>query len=130
MITIYDLSLEFDENFGFEKSSTIGKISDDEIAICFYNSKRPSPMVNALGGRHNSSYGIKAVTILLRYSTDSLKAEQQAMAIQNYYDERKCRINGRNVYFTLVYNEPIPLGTDDSGVYEYSFELNVYYERR
>ena len=130
MITIYDLSLEFDENFGFEKSSMVGKIGNDEIAVCFYNSKRQSQPVKALGGRHNSSYGIKALTILLSYTTDSLKAELMAIAIQNYYDERKCRINGRNVYFTLLYNEPIALGTDERGVYEYSFELNVYYERR
>ena len=129
MISIYDLSLDFDENFIFENNSTTGKISDGDKAVCFYNSKRSSPMIKAAGGKKNSSYGVKAVTVLLRYTDNSYKAELKATEIQNYFDERKCRINGKKVYFTLVYNEPIFLGTDNTGVYEYSYELNIYYER-
>lgn len=129
MISIYDLSLDFDENFTFEQSSTTGKISDSDIAVCFYNSKRSLPIIKTVGGKKNSSYGVKAVTVLLRYTDNNCKAELKAIEIQNYFDERKCRINGKNVYFTLVYNEPIFLGTDSTGIYEYSYELNIYYER-
>ncbi|MCM1286548.1 MAG: minor capsid protein [Acetobacter sp.] len=129
MITVYDLSLDFDENFNFPTNSTIGKICDEDIAICFYNSKRILSHITTVGGLCNSSYSVKAITVLLRYTTDNLEAEQQAIAIQNYFNERKCIINQKNIYFKLLYQEPIFLGTDDTGVYEYSFEIDVYYER-
>ncbi len=129
MISIYDLSLDFDENFNLGQSSTIGKISDSDIAVCFYNSKRVSMMSKAVGGAKNSSYGIKAVTVLLRYTNDALKAETMALAIKDYFDERKAVINGKKARYQLVYNEPVFLGTDDTGIYEYSFELNIIYER-
>ena len=87
------------------------------------------PLIKTIGGKKNSSYGVKTATVLLRYTDNSYQAELKAAEIQNYFDERKCRINGKNVYFTLVYNEPIFLGTDDTGIYEYSYELNIYYER-
>lgn len=129
MITVYDLSLDFDENFDFSESSTTGKISDEDIAVCFYNSKRIIPQINAVGGDKNSSYGIKAITVLLRYTNNNYQAEQQALKIQNFFNRRKCKINQRNIRYELLYQEPIFLGTDDKGVYEYSFEINIYYER-
>lgn len=129
MITVYDLSLDFDSNFNFPKTSTTGKISDDSVAVCFYNSKRVMPQINTIGGAENSSYGIKAITVLLRYTNDNYQAEQQALKIQNFFNRRKCEINQKNIRYELLYQEPIFLGTDDKGVYEYSFEINVYYER-
>jgi len=144
MITVYDISVDFDDNFNFEKSfydvsvdlnedfekpSTTGKINDAEIAICFYNSRRNVQKISAIGGKENSSYGVKAITALLRYTTDNSRAERQALLIQNFFNERKTKINGKNVRYALLYEEPIFLGTDEKGVYEYSFEINVYYER-
>lgn len=129
MITVYDLSLDFDSNFNFPETSTTGKISDNSVAVCFYNSKRVIPQINAIGSAENSSYGIKAITVLLRYTNDNYQAEQQALKIQNFFNRRKCKINQKNIRYELLYQEPIFLGTDDKGVYEYSFEINVYYER-
>lgn len=129
MITVFDLSLDFDNNFDFPKTSTTGKISDEDIAVCFYNSKRVIPVIRVVGGDKNSSYGIKAITVLLRYTNDNHKAEQQALKIQNFFNRRKCKINQKNIFYELLYQEPIFLGADDKGVYEYSFEINVYNER-
>ncbi len=128
-MTIYDLSLDFDENFSFPKMSTTGKISDEEIAVCFYNSKRLFPKNNSVGGKKNRSYDFKSITILLRYTKNSREAERTALSIQDFYNERKTIINQKKVYFFPVYQEPIFLGTDDSGVYEYSFEIDIYSER-
>jgi len=128
-MTLYDLSLDFDENFSFPKMSTTGKISDEEIAVCFYNSKRLFPKHSSVGGKENSSYDFKSITILLRYTKNSREAERTALSIQDFYNERKTIINQKKVCFFPVYQEPISLGTDDSGVYEYSFEIDIYSER-
>lgn len=110
---------------------SIGKIDSNlEKTICIYNSKRQIPKINAVGGEKNHTYGIKPITILIRWTQNASNAEIKANEI---YD---CLKNNRFFYYLnkkysieLMNENPLILGTDDKNVYEYSIEINLYYGR-
>ena len=47
----------------------------------------------------------------------------------DFFDEKTFTLNGKRVFVISRYSAPIPLGTDDRGVYEYSFDF-YFYETR
>lgn len=117
----------FKATFPWTEAISIGKIDNNqEKAICFYNSNRGLPPIKSVD---MSSYNIKPITILLRYTKNQDTAETMANSIYEFLDERIFKVNKKQVIAQLVYSEPINLGTDDNGVYEYSFEINFIEER-
>lgn len=118
---------DFKASFNWNEAISIGKIDNNkEKAICFYNSKRTLTPVKAID---ESSYKFKPITILLRYTKNQDTAEQMANAIYEFYDDRTFNIENKRVYAQHLYSEPMSLGTDDDGVYEYSIEINMLEER-
>lgn len=118
---------DFKASFNWNEAISIGKIDNNkEKAICFYNSKRTLTPVKAID---ESSYKFKPITILLRYTKNQDTAEQMANAIYEFYDDRTFNIEAKRVYAQHLYSEPMSLGTDDDGVYEYSIEINILEER-
>lgn len=117
----------FKSEYGWVDSISIGKIdTDQEKALCFYNSRLGAAKIGAIGGKENNSYAIKPITILLRWTTNADTAEQKAQTIYDFFNERQFTLNGKRVFIISRYDSPIDLGTDERGVYEYSFEFNVY----
>lgn len=115
------------ENIEFDGSFYIGKIDETkEKAICFYPNKNPMAKSTAIGGKANKSFTVKAVTVILRYGQNADIAEQKAEEIQTFFDEKFLFINSKRVFVISRYEEPIPLGTDDKGIYEYSFMFDFY----
>lgn len=115
------------ENIEFDGFFYIGKIDETkEKAICFYPNKNPMAKSTAIGGKANKSFTIKAVTVILRYGQNADIAEQKAEEIQAFFDEQFLFINNKRVFVISRYEEPIPLGTDDKGIYEYSFMFDFY----
>lgn len=120
----------FKENFKWIDSISIGKIDNNqEKAICFYNSKRNQNYIGTFGGKANRSTDIKPITILLRYTKNQDSAEQMAQKIYEFFEERTFFIDDKRIFTVMIFSEPINLGTDENGVYEYSFEMNFYEER-
>lgn len=116
---------DFKSNFQWEYSISIGKIDNNqERTICFYPSKRDSGYQNTVGGKKNRSYKLKKVTILLRYTKNQVSAEDMAQEIYDFFEERSFFIDEERVFVVMKCENPIWLGTDDKGVYEYSFELD------
>lgn len=116
----------FTENTELEQVS-INKIDNNkEKALCFYNSKRTIAYINKLS---LSTYSIKPITILLRYAKNQELAEQYIYKLYNFFDKKRCKINGKNVKFSHCYENPINLGTDNNGIQEYSLEIDLYYEK-
>lgn len=110
----------FKSSFNWNEVISIGKIDNNkEKAICFYNSKRTLSPIKAID---KNTYKIKPITILLRYTKNQDTAEIMANSIYEFFDDRL--IEGQ-VIAQHLYSEPINLGTDDNGVYEYSFEINM-----
>ena len=130
-ITLAQIKDYFKNNFDWSNNSlSIGKIDNNkEKAICFYNSKRNLSYQGVIGGKENKSTYIKPITILLRYTKNQNDAEIKAQEIYEFFEERTFFIENKRI-FTQMYNEePMNLGTDDNGIYEYSIEINLYIER-
>lgn len=83
-----------------------------------------------LGGSKNASYEIKYVSFLIHWTESVTDTEQKSIDFYNKLKETKnVTVNAYNIKFIMpTYDEPIPVGTDESGIYEYVIECAVYYE--
>ena len=107
-----------------------GLRTTDEKAIVIYNGQAfVNPM--AIGGLQNSSYKGKGIRILIHWNK---KVRESELKAQEVYDV----INGltnveiankRVIKFNMRDPEPVYLGVDDSGIYEYVIDLEIIYER-
>ncbi len=112
----------FKTSFNWNEAISIGKIDNNkEKAICFYNSKRTLAPIKAINA---NTYKIKPITILLRYTKNQDTAENMAISIYDFFDDREIEIDNKLIIAQHLYSEPITLGTDNEGVYEYSLEIN------
>ena len=129
-ITLKQLKDYFKNNFEWNDSISIGKIDNSkENAICFYNSKRNSNYLSAIGGIKNKTTYKKTITILLKYTKNQNSAEIKAQQVYEFFEERTFFIDEKRIFTKMYLEEPINLGTDDNNVYEYSIELDFYIER-
>lgn len=129
-MTLAQIRDYFRTAFQWSESLYVGKIDNDkEKAVCFYNSRVPRAKIDTVGGKSNRDYELKPVTILLRWGRNASAAEQKAREIFDFFDEKTFTLNNKRVFLISPYNGPIDLGTDDKGVYEYSFEFDFYSEK-
>lgn len=112
----------------FEQVS-IGRIDKNlSKALCFYNSKnRTNGYINKL---NLSTYTIKPITILLRYGSNQTDAETIISNLYNFFDKRVDTIDKKKVKFIHIYENPIDLGYDESGIIEFSLEIDLYIEKK
>ena len=127
-MTLLELKDYFKSNFNWSDSISIGKIDNNkEKAICFYNSNRTQPYSPMIG--RVKSTKIIPITIILRYTKNKNTADLMAKAIYEFFEGRTFLIGNKRIFTMMIYDDPIDLGTDESGIYEYSFEIDFYYER-
>lgn len=110
--------------------SSGGLRTTDGQAIVIFNGKAfINPM--AIGGAQNSSYKGKGIRILINWNKNVIQSEQKAMEVYNYLRGlNNVQIaNKRVIQFNLRDPEPIYLGVDDSGIYEYVIDLEIIHER-
>ncbi|SHK39633.1 hypothetical protein SAMN02745163_03751 [Clostridium cavendishii DSM 21758] len=107
-----------------------GKIDGSkEQCIGLYNIMGPNPNL-ALGGISNISYSTKAISILVHWGKNNNIAEQKAQDVYNVLFGQSAIIGGKRVInFDMRTSEPIGVGTDSNGVFEYVIETVIYYER-
>lgn len=107
-----------------------GKIdASEEQCIGLYNI--PSSTQNiALGGLENTSYSTKALSILIHWTKNCDKAERKAQEVYNALFGQNGKIGEHRVIkFDMRTSEPINVGTDNNGIFEFVIETVVYYER-
>lgn len=107
-----------------------GKLPDKkEKSIGIYPLKNGHPLRIPLGGIENASYGTKAISLLVHWNKSPKETEQAAEALQKaLLCCREVTINEKQVKFVMLsYEEPIPVGTDDNGVFEYVLECRFFY---
>ena len=81
--------------------------------------------------QHPISIGkIKPITILLKYGTNYKEASEEATKIQEFWNFRNFNMDNYQIYSNLLYSEPIELGADDKGNYEFSFEIDLIENER
>ena len=109
-----------------------GKIdAGKEQCIGIYGIQGLAPNI-ALGGLENTSYSTKAISILVHWTKNSNTAEEKAQEVYNtLFCNQDAVIGGHKVIkFDMKTSEPIEVGTDDEGIFEYVIETIIYFERR
>ena len=102
----------------------------DEKAIVIYNGNAfINPM--AIGGIQNSSYKGKGIRILVHWTKNVRESEIKAMEVYDaLHGKTNVEIAGKRVIqFNMRDPEPVYLGVDESGIFEYVIDLEIIYER-
>ncbi len=110
--------------------SSGGLRTTDEKAIVIYNGNAfVNPM--AIGGPQNSSYKGKGIRILIHWNKNVKESELKAQEVYNaLHGLTNVEIAGRRVIqFNMRDPEPIYLGVDESGIFEYAIDLEMIYEK-
>lgn len=108
-----------------------GKIdASKEQCIGLYSVQGPAPFI-ALGGLENTSYSTKAISILVHWTKNSKTAEEKAQEVYNtLFCNSNAVIGGHKVIkFDMRTSEPVSVGADDNGIFEFVIETVIYYER-
>lgn len=129
MLTLADVR-DWLKEYNIAQHYFVGKLdTSKENALCVYNRKRSGAPVMALGGL--SSYEIKAISLLLHCSKNAVQAEQMAITLfEEISSEEKLIINNTPIYYIkFQVPEPVAIGTDENGVYEYVIEFDLYYKK-
>ena len=101
-----------------------------EKAIVIYNGKAfTNPM--AIGGIKNSSYVGKGIRILVHWNKNIKESELKAQEVYNsLHGQSKEKIQDKRIIKVNMRDpEPIYLGVDGSGIYEYVIDLELIIER-
>lgn len=107
-----------------------GKIdSTKEQCIGIYSV--PGPEVNiAIGGISNTTYSKKAISILIHWTKNCNTAEIKAQEVYKALFGQQGIVGGKRVIkFDMRTPEPVSVGTDSNGVFEFVIETVIYYER-
>lgn len=109
-----------------------GKLdSKPDKAIGIYNMKSSRQAEIPIGGLDNKSYDTKAVSLLVHWNKYFSQTETAAINLYNALQGTKeVTINQHKIkYIQMLQAEPIPVDTDDNGVFEYVIECIFYFER-
>ena len=111
----------------------IGKLDNKkEKSIGVYNRKGKGPPQLPLGGLDYSSYDTKRVSLLVHWNKDVLESEKSARALYDaLLKETSLTIGEEEIRFlVLQVPEPVDVGTDDNGIYEYVIWLDFIFQRK
>lgn len=100
-------------------------------SIGIYPLKAGRKSVIPIGGLNNKSYAIKAVSLLVHWNRVPTDTEEAALKIYEALEKTEQKeINGHFIKFIqMSYEEPISVGTDENGIFEYVIECLFYYEK-
>lgn len=108
----------------------VGKIDrNQEYCIGIYPTAPVSPVI-AIGGVQNSSYTTKAVSVLVHWGKAFTPAEEKAQEIYDLLFGQSPITGGKRVIkMDFRTAEPIGIGTDEQGVFEYVINFIIYYQK-
>lgn len=103
-----------------------------EKSIGVYASKHEQPYKKAIGGAAMESYGVKRITMLIHWNKSYRETEMASRALfQRIESAREVKVNETTIKFIQpLVEEPVPVDTDDNGIYEMVIEAAVIYERK
>lgn len=110
----------------------IGKLdAKQQRSIGIYHCAGSGPPVIALGGIQNSSYGICSISFLVHWNKNPVESEKIAHELYNKLLRFECSKMGDTWVDLLQLRvpEPVDVGTDEDGIYEYVIWLDLIYER-
>lgn len=119
-------------NVAADSNVYIGKLDNKkQKSIGVYNRKQEGKPVNSLGGLDCTTYGIRSVSLLIHWNKSQTESEEAAYELyEKLRESRPVMIGNTAVNFiSLQVPEPVDVGTDDNGVYEYVIWLDFIYNR-
>lgn len=117
-------------NIAEEEQCYMGLMPDkEEKSIGVYPLRSGRQAVTPIGGQGNRSYGVKAVSVLIHWNRSPTETEEAAVKVyQRLQNTQEQEINGHRIKFIQMKDEPVSVGTDESGIFEYVIECLIYYE--
>lgn len=107
----------------------IGQIGKPDKSIGLYNTTGAQPRI-AVGGLEATGYVIKPISILVHWGRNANDAEIKAQEVYDTLFGQAAVIGGKRVIqFKMATAQPVNVGTDSEGVFEYVIETHIYHER-
>jgi len=116
-----------------DRNTYIGKLNNKkQHAIGVYHRKGEGSPITALGGAMYSSYDVKRISLLVHWDKDPQASETAACELyEKLRNISSLSIGDTPILFVILQvPEPISVGTDESGVYEYVIWLDLVYQRK
>lgn len=135
MLTLSDIR-QYISGLGIADDSNvyIGKLDNkQQKSIGVYNRKADGPAQIALGGLECTTYGTRPVSLLIHWTKSVSESEKAAYGLyESLLNEKSGLILGDTEVRFLILQapEPVDVGTDDNGVYEYVIWLDFIYQRK
>ena len=110
-------------------SLTIGKIdSTKDKSIGIYGDSSYT-RIEAIG--RESKYDIANIRILINWNKNLAETEAASRSLYEHLRyQTDFDINNIHIhYIDLIQGEPLFVGTDDNGIYEYVISMRIYYRR-
>lgn len=120
-------------SLGITENVYIGKLDNKkQKAIGVYNRKMNGPAQIALGGLRNTSYATRPVSLLVHWNGKVSESEEAACKLYEKLLNESSLVIGENHVDCLILQvpQPVDVGTDDNGVYEYVIWLDFIYQRK
>lgn len=108
-----------------------GSLRDSkEKGICVYSKPAMSKNKVAVGGIDNTSTFVQGYAILIHWNKNAKTSEEKAMEIYTQLWGSNPVINGhRIIKIDLRDANPVSVGVDDNGIYEFVINFDILYER-
>ena len=104
--------------------------ASNETTICVRNLTSNRGKL-AIGGLQNTSTAVKGVSIIVHWSKNPDETERVAQEVLAlFYGKQPVIGDYQIVKCDMRSDEPISVGTDDNGIYEYVIETWLTYERK
>lgn len=132
MITLANIR-DWIKTFGIGEHFYIGKLDNKmEKSIGVYPRESSGPPDIAIGGLDATKTAKRSISLLVHWNKNADETEQQALYLyRTLLCQNDVTINGSRVYYIyLAVPEPVFVGSDDNGVYEYVIWFDMYYERK
>lgn len=83
----------------------------------------------AIGGLNNTSTWTKGICLLIQWSSQYNESEIKAQSIYELFNGQTTVIDGRDTFFRMKDDEPVPLGKNEHGIYEFTIDVVMTYKR-
>lgn len=82
-------------------------------------------------GSNDRSYGVKSVSFLVHWNKSLIETEKASNELYLKLKNTKSVIINKHTIKFIIMNqeEPVWVGTDEKGIYEYVIECQIYYEK-
>lgn len=128
-MTLHDIKEYLKEHIQCNKWY-VGKMdAGQEYCIGVFSTQGPAPMM-AIGGKKNASYLAKAASVLVHWGKYATPAEEKAQEVYDLLFGTEPVIGGKEtIKIDFRTAEPVGVGTDSKGVFEFVINFVIYYKK-